>query len=96
MEREARIPENGLPALPDGLELDGDGLVLPVDEFDRLDHALAAAPFILRYLGGSVTFAAIRREVKPGSGIYETTEYVMRWNSFVPAVKGEAAEPVAA
>lgn len=95
MERETRVAEEQ--DLP--FELDGDPTIIDADDRDGLFQLLADAAATLRIAGGSVQLTAIRRELAPN--IFVPTEYVLRWNSFMPAVQGQAngngkAEPVGA
>lgn len=96
-DREMREPETEQ-AVPEGWELDGDPVQLPDDD-DALFQLVLDALRILRRVGGVVQIAAVRRELSPGTKLYETVEYVARWNSYSPPVKAEAeqnGEPVGA
>jgi hypothetical protein len=88
--RETRIPAD-VQALYDS---EGNQIVVPVNDPEAIEEAIIGALGILRYGGGAVTFGPIRHEVKEGSGVFVTTEYVMRWHPFVPAVSPNGSSPV--
>lgn len=82
-DRETRVPE------PEGIELMGgadllDGEPHFVEEGEALADALAAAHYILRYVGGTVQLAAVREPIAPDKApdAFATTEYIFRWNPY--------------
>ena len=96
MERETRIPVAESAAYDEQgdqirIPPEGQPYVVQVGDEDGIAEALMASEQILRYIGGVVTLFPVRREVKPGSKVYVTTEIGMRWNSFIPGVDAEDA-----
>jgi hypothetical protein len=89
-DREMREPETD-DGIPEGWELDGLPLQVPDDD-DALFALTLDVLRILRRVGGVVQIAAVRKEIAPGTKLYRTYEYIARWNSYSPPVKGD--EPV--
>lgn len=89
-DRETRIPEDNGYEVPEGWEPDTEGFTVSAEQTDSLFQSVIDATTILRHIGGVVQIAPVRRELAPG--IYVTTEYVFRWNSYSPPVKDEPAE----
>lgn len=88
-DRQTRIPEEEL-GIPEPWEIDGDPFTVPADEPDQLEDALQGAKHILRLIGGAVTILPIRRQL--GGDAYVTTEYLFKWNSYVPPVREQPVE----
>jgi hypothetical protein len=96
-DREMREPETDEP-IPEGWELNGQPIQVP-DEDDALFALTLDVLRILRRVGGVIQIAAVRKEVAPGTKLFETVEYVARWNSYSPPVPSqpvENGEPVGA
>jgi hypothetical protein len=89
-DRNLRVQETDEP-IPEPWELDGPPIRVP-DEDDALFAMVLDLCTILRRVGGVAKIAAVRREVAPGTKLFETVEYAAAGSSYAPSVKSEPVQ----
>lgn len=68
--------------------IDGDPLVIGLDDQEELMQALVEATTILTRIGGSVIVAAERTQI--ATDVWQTSGFIFKWSSFFP---GKRMEP---
>lgn len=77
-------------------EIDGNPLVVGLEDQDELMQALVEATTILTRIGGSVIVAAERTQI--AADVWQTSGFIFKWSSFFPGKRMEPTmePPVAA
>lgn len=78
---------------PEGWIPDGDVIEVQAEAEDDLYQELANAAWVLKRFGGVIGIVAVREEMAPG--IWRTTSYKLRWESYAPGKRLPEPEPTA-